>query len=83
MQYKFRVDGEWRYDPLAPLARDEEGNLNNTLELLDPSPDYELPADFDMPPSPSDRCAFSAPLVERHPSFCTPDWRSSPSVCKL
>lgn len=57
MQYKFRVDGEWRYDPLAPLARDEEGNLNNTLELLDPAPDYELPADFDAPPSPADRCA--------------------------
>ena len=59
LQYKFRVDGEWRYDPLAPLARDEEGNLNNTLELLDLAPDYELPADFDAPPSPSERCAAS------------------------
>ena len=52
LQYKFRVDGEWRYDPLAPLARDQEGNLNNVLELLDPQIGYELPADFDAPPSP-------------------------------
>ena len=52
LQYKFKVDGEWRYDPLAPLARDQEGNLNNVLELLDPQLGYELPADFDAPPSP-------------------------------
>ncbi len=52
LQYKFKVDGQWRYDPLAPLARDQEGNLNNVLELLDPQLGYELPADFDAPPSP-------------------------------
>ncbi len=44
-----------RYDPLAPLARDQEGNLNNVVELLDPRPDFELPADFDPPPSPVER----------------------------
>ena len=60
VQYKFKVDGEWRYDPLAPLARDQEGNLNNVLELLDPQLGYELPADFDAPPSPVARYCWTA-----------------------
>ena len=69
LQYKFRVDGEWRYDPLAPLARDEEGNLNNTLELLDPHPDYDLPADFDAPLSPSERCTAASHVLTDLPDL--------------
>ena len=65
------MDGDWRYDPLAPLARDEEGNLNNTLELLDPEPNYDLPADFDAPPSPMNRHAHPHDLNPLHiQHFC-------------
>lgn len=53
LQFKFIVDGDWRYDPWLPIARDEIGNLNNVLEVKDQQTCYELPLDFDLPESPS------------------------------
>ena len=40
LQYKYVVNGVWRYDPWAPVVRDEDGNLNNVLEVRrqDPPP---------------------------------------------
>ncbi len=57
LQYKYVVDGVWRYDPWAPVVRDEDGNLNNVLEVVDPCTSFDIPVDFDPPPSPPSRCA--------------------------
>jgi hypothetical protein len=33
LQYKFIVDGEWKYDPNQPAMFDEMGNVNNMIEV--------------------------------------------------
>lgn len=52
-QYKYVVDGVWRYDPWAPVVRDEEGNFNNVIEVTDPCTSFDIPSDFDPPKSPT------------------------------
>lgn len=37
-QYKFIVDGEWKYAPEQPAMYDEIGNVNNVLEVHCGSP---------------------------------------------
>lgn len=32
-QYKFIVDGKWRYAPDLPTTTDHDGNVNNTIEV--------------------------------------------------
>ena len=32
-EYKFRVDGNWRYAPDQQITRDERGNENNVIDL--------------------------------------------------
>ena len=32
-QYRFIVDGQWKYAPDLPLAQDDVGNANNILDL--------------------------------------------------
>ena len=32
-QYKFIVDGKWRYAPDLPTTTDRDGNVNNTVEV--------------------------------------------------
>jgi len=32
-QYRFIVDGQWRYAPDLPWAKDDSGNAYNTLDL--------------------------------------------------
>jgi 5'-AMP-activated protein kinase regulatory beta subunit len=32
-QYKFWVDGQWRYDPTLPAVSDETNNVNNVLDV--------------------------------------------------
>jgi hypothetical protein len=32
-QYRFIVDGQWRYSPDLPWAKDDAGNAHNTLDL--------------------------------------------------
>jgi 5'-AMP-activated protein kinase regulatory beta subunit len=51
-QYKYVVDGVWRFNPSSPVVRDEDGNLNNVLEVVDPCTSFDIPVDFDPPPSP-------------------------------
>ena len=59
VQYKFVVDGVWRYDPWAAVVRDEGGNFNNVIEIIDPCTSFAIPSDFDPPPSPTARYAPS------------------------
>lgn len=56
LQYKYVVDGVWRFNPSSPVVRDEDGNLNNVLEVVDPCTSFDIPIDFDPPPSPPSRC---------------------------
>ena len=53
LQYKFIVDGEWRYDPSLQAAYDNDNNVNNVLEVREYVPEnLESLAGFDPPPSP-------------------------------
>lgn len=52
-QYKFVVDGEWKYDPSLPAMFDEGNNVNNVIEVQEYAPEnLESLAVFDRPPSP-------------------------------
>ncbi|KAF9664370.1 hypothetical protein SADUNF_Sadunf16G0011600 [Salix dunnii] len=52
-QYRFIVDGQWRYAPDLPWAKDDSGNACNTLDLQDFVPeDLESISGFEPPHSP-------------------------------
>jgi len=52
-QYKFIVDGEWRYVPDLPWITDETGNVKNILDVQDYVPEnLESVAEFEPPQSP-------------------------------
>ncbi|KAJ6779139.1 SNF1-RELATED PROTEIN KINASE REGULATORY SUBUNIT BETA-1 [Salix koriyanagi] len=52
-QYRFIVDGQWRYAPDLPWAKDDSGNTYNTLDLQDFVPeDLESISGFEPPHSP-------------------------------
>lgn len=56
VQYKFIVDGEWRYDPSLPAMYDEDNNVNNVLEVQEFVPEnLDSLTGFDGPPSPPER----------------------------
>ena len=56
MQYKYIVDGEWRYDPSQSAMYDEDNNVNNVLEVQEYVPEnLDSLTDFDPPPSPPER----------------------------
>ncbi len=56
-QYKFVVDGEWKYAPDQPAMYDEGGNVNNVLEVQEYVPEnLDSLSGFDPPPSPPSRC---------------------------
>eukprot|EP00882_Tetradesmus_deserticola_P019246 GHRQ01020704.1.p1 GENE.GHRQ01020704.1~~GHRQ01020704.1.p1 ORF type:complete len:234 (+),score=55.50 GHRQ01020704.1:279-980(+) len=60
-QYKFIVDGDWKYDPNQPAMFDEIGNVNNVIEVQEYVPEnLENVSGFDPPPSPPARCGVSA-----------------------
>lgn len=62
-QYKFIVDGEWKYDPNQPAMFDEMGNVNNVLEVHEYVPEnLDGLSGFDPPPSPPSRWVC-APLL--------------------
>jgi hypothetical protein len=77
-QYKFIVDGDWKYAPDQPAMYDEDGNVNNVLEVQEYVPENLASlSSFDPPPSPPERrrppsttCApasqMSALLVSAH-----------------
>jgi hypothetical protein len=33
LQYKFIVDGQWRHDPNLTSMYDDQGNINNVMEV--------------------------------------------------
>eukprot|EP00241_Pyramimonas_parkeae_P012568 CAMPEP_0114245664 /NCGR_PEP_ID=MMETSP0058-20121206/12027_1 /TAXON_ID=36894 /ORGANISM="Pyramimonas parkeae, CCMP726" /LENGTH=274 /DNA_ID=CAMNT_0001358753 /DNA_START=415 /DNA_END=1240 /DNA_ORIENTATION=+ len=52
-QYKFIVDGEWKYAPDQPAMYDEMGNVNNVLEVQEYVPEkLDSLSGFLPPPSP-------------------------------
>lgn len=52
-QYRFIVDGQWRYSPDMPWAQDEAGNAYNVLDLEEYVPeDIESISGFEPPQSP-------------------------------
>ncbi|XP_058079228.1 SNF1-related protein kinase regulatory subunit beta-1-like isoform X2 [Magnolia sinica] len=52
-QYKFIVDGEWRYIPDLPCVADEMGRITNLLDVHDYVPEnLESVVEFEHPPSP-------------------------------
>jgi 5'-AMP-activated protein kinase regulatory beta subunit len=56
LQYKFIVDGDWKHDPNQRAMRDENGNVNNVIEVQEYVPEnLENISGFDPPPSPSAR----------------------------
>ncbi len=58
LQYKFIVDGEWKYAPDQTAMYDEQGNVNNVLEVQEYVPEnLESLSSFDPPASPVSRCA--------------------------
>lgn len=60
LQYKFIVDGDWKHDPNQRAMRDENGNVNNVIEVQEYVPEnLENISGFDPPPSPAARYARS------------------------
>ena len=56
VQYKFIVDGGWRYDPSLQTAYDNDNNVNNVLEVREYVPEnLESLRTFEPPPSPPER----------------------------
>ncbi|KAK9051836.1 hypothetical protein SSX86_028464 [Deinandra increscens subsp. villosa] len=52
-QYRFVVDGQWRYSPDVPWTQDETGNTYNILDLQEYVPeDIESISGFEPPQSP-------------------------------
>eukprot|EP01025_Chloroclados_australasicus_P024983 TRINITY_DN25011_c0_g1_i2.p1 TRINITY_DN25011_c0_g1~~TRINITY_DN25011_c0_g1_i2.p1 ORF type:complete len:270 (-),score=38.80 TRINITY_DN25011_c0_g1_i2:321-1130(-) len=52
-QYKFKVDEQWRHDPNRPAVYDDDGNINNVLEVQEYAPENITNiAGFEPPPSP-------------------------------
>ncbi|KAK9065243.1 hypothetical protein SSX86_016626 [Deinandra increscens subsp. villosa] len=52
-QYRFIVDGQWRYSPDVPSIKDEAGNTYNILDLQEYVPeDIESISGFEPPRSP-------------------------------
>ncbi|ONI09709.1 hypothetical protein PRUPE_4G004500 [Prunus persica] len=76
-QYRFIVDGQWRFSPDLPLAQDDAGNSYNLLDLQDYVPeDIGSISGFEPPQSPdssynnlqlgSEDFAKEPPLVPPH-----------------
>ena len=75
-QYKFIVDGEWKYAPDQPAMYDEMGNVNNVLEVQEYVPEILDSLDsFLAPSSPPEsyNCAlFTADDFAKEPPACPP-----------
>lgn len=60
-QYKFWVDGQWRYAPDLPAVSDDTNNVNNVLDVQDYVPEnLDSVAGFDPPRSPES--SYNDPL---------------------
>eukprot|EP00775_Hariotina_reticulata_P005140 gene5140-5380_t len=72
-QYKFIVDGDWKYDPNQQAMYDEIGNINNVIEVQEYVPEnLENVSGFDPPPSP--------PSSYNNPHPVTEDYTKEPPV---
>jgi hypothetical protein len=64
-QYKFIVDGDWRYDPNQPAMYDEMSNVNNVIEVQEYVPEnLDNVSGFEPPPSPPSSYANAPPAAE-------------------
>lgn len=64
-QYKFIVDGMWRHDPALPSMFDDQGNVNNVLEVQEYVPEMlDSLAGFEPPPSPPASYNCPAPTAD-------------------
>jgi 5'-AMP-activated protein kinase regulatory beta subunit len=64
-QYKFIVDGEWRYDFNQPAMHDEMANVNNVVEVQEYAPEnLDNVSGFDPPPSPPSSYISAPPLPD-------------------
>ena len=72
-QYKFIVDGEWKYAPDQPAVYDNDGNVNNVLEVQEYSPDnLDSLSSFEPPPSPPSSYNNAPPALD--------DYQKEPSA---
>lgn len=64
-QYKFIVDGQWRHDPNLTSMYDDQGNINNVLEVQEYVPEnLDSLSGFEPPPSPPASYCNPAPIAE-------------------
>ncbi|KAL4859538.1 SNF1-related protein kinase regulatory subunit beta-2 [Chlorella vulgaris] len=64
-QYKFIVDGQWRHDPNLTSMYDDQGNINNVMEVQEYVPEnLESLVGFDPPPSPPSSYTSPPPATE-------------------
>eukprot|EP00877_Chromochloris_zofingiensis_P004634 jgi/Chrzof1/14171/Cz08g28030.t1 len=64
-QYKFIVDGDWKYDPNQPAMYDEMNNVNNAIEVQEYVPEnLDNVQGFDPPPSPPSSYNSPHPTAE-------------------
>jgi len=85
-QYKFIVDGDWKYAPDQPAMYDEDGNVNNVLEVQEYVPENLASlSSFDPPPSPPERCPRPPALPHLRPCVSVPHtppcWYLHARVC--
>jgi len=64
-QYKFIVDGQWRHDPNLTCMYDDQGNINNVLEVQEYiAENLDGLANFEPPPSPDTSYNCPVPASE-------------------
>jgi 5'-AMP-activated protein kinase regulatory beta subunit len=73
-QYKFIVDGEWKYAPDQPAMYDEMGNVNNVLEVQEYVPEILDSLDSFLAPS-------SPPESYNNALFSPEDFAKEPPAC--
>jgi 5'-AMP-activated protein kinase regulatory beta subunit len=73
-QYKFIVDGEWKYAPEQPAMYDEMGNVNNVLEVQEYVPEILDSLDSFLAPS-------SPPESYNNVLFSPDDFAKDPPAC--
>ena len=75
-QYKFVVDGAWRYAPDQPAMYDEDANVNNVIEVQEYIPEHvENVRAFEQPESPRSSYDCAPPVAEdfaKEPPACPP-----------
>ncbi|KAG0496006.1 hypothetical protein HPP92_000620 [Vanilla planifolia] len=64
-QYRFIVDGQWRYLPELPFVTNEMGHFNNIIDVNEYVPeDLQSVSEFESPPSPDNSYGRPFPVDE-------------------